>query len=116
MAAKSCPTEEQEQVDLARWLDRSGELWCHVPNGGRRSPREGARLKRMGVKAGVPDILIFREPRNIAVELKRRHGGSVSPVQKKWHKRLLEAGWAVIVAKGADEARNLIENCFQEDT
>lgn len=30
----------------------------HVPNGGWRSPIEAARFKCMGVKAGVPDVLL----------------------------------------------------------
>ena len=30
----------------------------HVPNGGKRSAREAARLKRQGVLAGVSDILL----------------------------------------------------------
>ncbi len=29
-----------------------------IPNGGRRNPREGARLKAEGVKAGVSDLLL----------------------------------------------------------
>lgn len=28
----------------------------HVPNGGKRTPREGARMRRLGVKKGVADI------------------------------------------------------------
>lgn len=28
----------------------------HIPNGGKRTPKEGARMKRLGVKKGVPDI------------------------------------------------------------
>ncbi|MBQ9074674.1 MAG: VRR-NUC domain-containing protein [Mogibacterium sp.] len=31
-------------------------LLHHIPNGGSRSAREGAKLKQMGVLAGVPDL------------------------------------------------------------
>lgn len=30
----------------------------HIPNGGKRNVREAARLKRMGVRAGVPDYFL----------------------------------------------------------
>lgn len=36
---------------LAQWL-------AHIPNGGARSPIEGAIFKRMGVKAGMPDLVL----------------------------------------------------------
>ncbi|MFZ0094921.1 MAG: VRR-NUC domain-containing protein, partial [Pseudolabrys sp.] len=42
----------------------------HVPNGGGRSATEGAILKGMGVVAGVPDILIIRDGKVFALELK----------------------------------------------
>ena len=58
------PSEESEQIKLAQWLDLAKVLWCHVPNGGGRSKREAARLKAAGVKAGVPDVLIFSQPPN----------------------------------------------------
>lgn len=57
--------EEAEQIALMNWaaLVRVGEhsladLLVHVPNGGARSPIEGAAFKRMGVKAGIPDVLL----------------------------------------------------------
>lgn len=37
---------------------RVSEIIRHIPNGGLRSKSEAARLKRMGVKAGTPDLLI----------------------------------------------------------
>lgn len=54
--------EDNEQILLFDWAcAQSGkypelELLHHIPNGGKRNAREGARFKRMGVKAGVPDI------------------------------------------------------------
>lgn len=45
-------------------------LWFHTPNGGKRHPREAARLKRMGVLPGVADILLFWKSGMGAIELK----------------------------------------------
>lgn len=57
--------EDAEQLALMQWAklvtlnDRSlFDHLIHVPNGGWRSPIEAARFKGMGVKAGVPDILL----------------------------------------------------------
>lgn len=52
-------TEAAFQATIARHLNLSGALWCHVPNEARRSAALGANLKRQGMKKGVPDILIF---------------------------------------------------------
>src|SRR5258708_7664463 len=45
-------------------------LWLHVPNGGRRNPREAARFKRMGVLAGASDLLLWHRGNSFALELK----------------------------------------------
>jgi hypothetical protein len=37
----------------------SDALYLHIPNGGKRDAREGARLKAQGVLAGAPDWLII---------------------------------------------------------
>jgi hypothetical protein len=57
--------EDQEQIALMRWAalvsvgeNTLAELLAHVPNGGWRNPIEAARFKAMGVKAGLPDILL----------------------------------------------------------
>lgn len=102
------PTEAYEQEALAKYLDDRGYLWCHVPNGGLRDKRTASILKRQGVKAGIPDILIF--DKRIAIELKRQRGGRPSPLQKKWIKKLEGCGWTCFVAYGAQQAIDWLEN------
>lgn len=54
--------EEAEQEIVMQWARIHYERWPelallhHIPNGGSRSKREGAKLKRMGVLAGVADL------------------------------------------------------------
>lgn len=62
------PSEEHEQRALAQWLDLNRILWCHVPNGGQRSKAVAGKLRAAGVKAGVPDVLIFDRPRCAGAE------------------------------------------------
>jgi hypothetical protein len=104
------PTEFCEHLALARWLDFTGVLWAHVPNGEKRTWSTARKLKAMGVKPGVPDILIFTIPpsmpsaRGVAVELKRQGMHTCTPVQMAWMSELKAAGWAVMLSAGAADA------------
>ena len=44
--------------------------WFAVPNGGGRSPIEAAILKGLGVRAGVPDLIIVHAGKTYGLELK----------------------------------------------
>lgn len=97
-------SEEHVQFVVARVLDAAGVLWCHVPNGQLRDPVVAGKLVAAGVKAGVPDVLIFDSfDRNYALELKRV-GGRLSPDQARWIAELERRGWRVAVAHGTTEA------------
>lgn len=69
--------EDHLQTACVRWWDYAhpGIYWAlfHVPNGGKRNAKEAARFKAMGVRPGVPDLLLIL-PRGgysfLAVELK----------------------------------------------
>jgi hypothetical protein len=63
--AKPRKLEEPLHIQIVDYLElaygnRQDVLFLHVPNGGSRHPAEAAKLKRMGTKAGVFDLLIFR--------------------------------------------------------
>lgn len=110
--------EDMEQAAVFRWADlqvrRYPELAMlfAIPNGGARSPIVGAKLKRGGVKPGVPDLCL-PVARNgfhgLYVEMKRSRGvpSDVKPHQRDWLSRLNAQGYKAVVCFGADEA---IEN------
>ena len=110
-------TEFQHCCELAIWLDRRQILYTHIPNGGLRNAREAASFKRMGVKAGVPDYLIFDVPKatryvvsvGVALEMKRHINGKATALQKRWLKDLEERGWIPIVAHGFEDAIRQLE-------
>jgi len=64
---------------LRRWAT-PGWIWTHLPMGERRDAVTGARLKRMGVQPGWPDLLLIPPAgpkfwqRPHYLELKRRGG------------------------------------------
>lgn len=109
------PTEEEEQERLAVLLDDLGLRWAHIPNGGLRHIKVAKKLRKAGVKSGVPDILIFTRPPKkpgwigLAIELKRRIGGVVSDNQKEWLQDLERIGWVTVVCRGYDEAVKVLK-------
>ena len=75
-------TEDEIQIQVAAWLDAKlpqGWLWFHCANGGFRKKTTAKRFKAMGLKPGIPDIIILR-PEPIYIELKS-FGGVLSPSQ-----------------------------------
>jgi hypothetical protein len=109
------PTEEQEQLALVQWLELHKIRYTHVPNEGKHKVQYRAKQKRLGVKPGVPDILIFDRPPlypenvGVAIELKRQKGGRVTPEQTAWLEHLKARGWAVAVCRGAMEAIRFLQ-------
>ena len=118
MSRRNSRPESKEQAQLASALTRlavkeraAGRpfLWTHVA-GERQNARETKILRTLGVKPGVPDILIFVPPPEgfvgVALELKRSDGrpSDLSTPQKAWLRMLKEAGWWTGWAKGAEDA------------
>lgn len=114
------PTEEEEQMKLAEYLDMKGYCWFHCPNEGKHKPQYRAKQAKLGLKAGVPDIIILDVPeddnchRGVAIELKRKKGGKVTEEQNKWLGKLGCYHWIIKVAYGADEAIDWLEKLFKE--
>ncbi len=106
------PTETQEQIALARVLRRAQLFFTAVPNGGYRLRSEARTLKMMGVRPGIPDVLVFDVPvgskaPGLAIELKRVGGvpSDVSKAQKACLAELKARGWLTMVAFGCDDAK-----------
>jgi hypothetical protein len=110
--------EDVEQGYLMQWAARQEcvypELWLlhHIPNEGKRSPRTGARLKRQGLKPGVPDLSL-PVPRGhfhgLYIELKV-NDNTTTDDQDEWLERLAEQGYSTHACWGWEEAAKVIEN------
>lgn len=101
--------EHEHQIALIGWARRVrippgsdikpgafvADYLLAIPNGGRRSPREGARLKAEGVKAGVSDLLLPLRRGGFGglwLELKAP-GEKPSKVQREWLEKMHDAGY-----------------------
>lgn len=70
----------------------------HIPNGGSRNPIEGAKFKRMGVRAGVPDYLVMKDFQPVGW-LEFKYGrNTLTEAQKVFRNGCLAGGvkWAEI--------------------
>ena len=110
--------EESEQEIVIRWARMSSgkypalKLLHHIPNGGSRNKREAAKLKRMGVLAGVSDL-------HLPVPAAGYHGlyiemkcddGRLSPSQKIFLKLAAHYNNYCAVCYMAEDAINIIED------
>lgn len=93
-------------------------LFTHIANERKTSVIHGAKLKRMGVRAGMPDIMIFRSKweqkyhilyLGLAIELKI---GKNKPtdLQAETIGKLEKENWEVAVCYSFDEAKKIIDN------
>ena len=115
--------EAFHHMSVARWMDVLGIFFAHYPSGEDRSISTGAKLKKMGVKPGIPDFLIFDPPprapflRGTVLEMKGpiipgdpSYRPSVSSEQKD---RLIDfwlRGWLPLAAYGSRQAIEYLEH------
>ncbi len=113
------PLEAEIQIQLVDYLTlvapARGFLFFAVPNeamGAARS-RGGlarmARLKRMGLRSGVADLVFVMSGRVYFLEMKRR-GGKQSTNQLQFEADAIRAGAEYAVAHSFDEAINTLKS------
>lgn len=109
--------EAGQQEALFRWVQFRAvtlpelRMLYHIPNGGRRSAKEAAHLKRQGVRPGVPDLCLpvaRGKYHGLYIELK---AGDNQPTdkQEEWLSALSAQGYAVAVCWSCEEAQQVLE-------
>lgn len=109
--------EDSLQIEVAEYLRSQypKAMFCHCPNGGNRTAIEGARLKRMGVLNGMPDIMVFEQKhtssfyRSLAIELKIKPN-RLTPAQQDCLKQLEQRSWKIAVCWSFEEAKQVIDD------
>jgi hypothetical protein len=96
---------------LAIYENRGLLTYAHVPNGGRRSKAEAGIFRALGVRAGVPDLLLWaRGGGAFGIELKTGRG-ALSDAQVVWHSTLASLGHRVYVCRSVDD----VERCLRAE-
>ena len=107
--------EKTLQKDIARLLEAAAPrrvLWWHTPNGEKRDAITGALLKAMGVKTGVPDLLLYDTSTGYlhAIEVKAADG-YLSDAQKSWMDRFTASPTGrYAVARSVDDVVQILED------
>jgi hypothetical protein len=103
--------EQQIQIAVFQHIKVRGiagaKFW-HTPNGGSRNIREAAKLKQMGVLAGVSDVLAFHNSKLYAMEIKAP-GGRATKEQLDFVGDLDRQGAFTAIPEGLDAALATLE-------
>lgn len=107
--------EESEFLIQARFVawvrhNHPDHMIFHIPNGGQRSRIEGARMKSLGVLAGVPDLFI--PSMRLFIEMKNTKG-TPSAAQWKVMESLGEYGYTVAVCNSFENAKTVFDNALE---
>lgn len=114
--------EGGEQEALVEWANRQAcvypclKMLFHIPNGGKRDKIEAAKLKRQGVKAGVPDMCLpFPSGKYHGLYFEMKYGtNKPTPEQKEFLKFLDSVGYKTGVCYSSIEAIELIKSYLKE--
>lgn len=119
----AAPSEDEEQAVVIEWCELNSHRYpelkmiYHVPNEGKRSAAYAAKEKRLGLKKGVPDLVIPVKRMGFAglyIEMKKI-GGRLTREQRIWLDMLNDEGYAAFVAEGAEQAIKIIQGYLNND-
>lgn len=108
------PSEDSIHIAIIEWLQlnpKVASVVFHIPNGGKRNPREASKLKRMGIRRGASDLFIMRARHGFNgafIELKTK-GGKLSPEQQQFLQDAENENYYTAVTWSLDEALEQIE-------
>lgn len=77
-----------------------------IPNGGRREIKEAMRLKKAGVKRGIPDLFLaypMMRFHGMFIEMKSKKG-QLSPEQKEYHRIFKDHDFHVVTCRSSLDA------------
>jgi hypothetical protein len=105
-------SEATEQAKVILWANQNRARlpdlrWLfHTPNGGMRDKRVAGQMVALGVKRGVPDLLmpVARDAYvGLAAEMKTDEG-RLTKDQVEWLDHFERQGWLTAVWRSADQA------------
>jgi hypothetical protein len=106
------PLEDEEQETVVEYLELRGLKFTAIPNSTfTKSWSQKNKNRRVGLRAGLPDLLIALPGTGILfIEMKRLEGSTTSAKQKAWIETLNKCpGAQAYVCKGAVEAIAIID-------
>ena len=105
-------SEDAEQEAVVEYCDLLHIPIVHIPNEGKRILSYAARMKKMGLRRGFPDLLVpLARGGYHGLSIEMKYGkNKITKEQKEWLERLAAEGYACAVCYGAAEAIKTIES------
>lgn len=113
-------THEEDQIQIAcvNWFNlqypKLALLLHHSPNGGKRTRFEAIQFKRMGTRAGFPDLILCfpsKDHHALFVELKTEKGRQ-QPSQIMMQRALEWAGYKYVICRSLDDFMKEVQSYF----
>jgi len=110
-------SEDDEQRQLIQWCRTRPELQYlfHIPNENTAGIKWGVRNRQLGVKSGVPDLMLpipMKGYHGLFIEMKAMNG-ELGKNQGLWLQALTTFGYKAVVAYGWKEAKRVIEEYLE---
>ena len=93
---------------LLKWALPADAAYWACPNGGLRHKMEAARMARLGVRAGIPDLHIVYRGRLYCLELKAPKG-QLSATQSQMISKLEACGVPTAVVRSISEVERALK-------
>lgn len=104
-------TEAEEQATFVHWLEMKGLKFTAIPNS-TYTPSKFQKIQNynLGLRKGLPDLLIILPDALLFIEMKRRKKWKISEEQKSWIEELNKIdNVGAFVCCGAEEAISTVE-------
>jgi hypothetical protein len=103
--ANTSPLESDEQKKCIEYLEilklqGNDILYTATAQSTYTGIRQQVKNKALGVRKGLPDLIIIINKKLVFIELKRVRGGVISQEQKQWQTKLKEARQCAYICKG----------------
>jgi hypothetical protein len=111
------PESQLQQAVMRWWRHAHAGLYCPeellfaIPNGGARHIATAVRMKKEGVRCGVPDLMLAAPSKGsygLFIELKAGKTGRVSEAQERMINLLNAHGYRADVCRSFDQTINTI--------
>lgn len=110
--------EADEQRQLVQWCRTQawGQFLFHIPNESIGGMGWLVRNRQMGMKKGVPDLMLpipMHGYHGLFIELKTS-SGRLSEEQRRWLNALNQFGYLAVMCKGWEEAKKRLEEYMDD--
>lgn len=116
-------SEDKEQIALFMWAELAVNtypelaLMYHVPNEGKRSIVTGSKMKQLGLKSGVPDIILpVAHGGYIGLAVEMKYGkNKVTENQSRWLDMMSRHGHKTAVCYSFEQAKEVITDYLKAE-